>query len=66
MIETAKAIFTGFVVGVIFSALRLPIPAPQVIQGIAGIFGIYLGFELVANLPKIIDFIQGIIIKLWN
>jgi len=37
------ALVTGLVVGLIFSAVKLPIPAPPVLPGIIGIFGIYLG-----------------------
>ena len=37
---------TGVIVGVIFSALKLPLPAPPVLAGILGIVGIFLGGEL--------------------
>ena len=37
------ALITGLLVGLIFSAVKLPIPAPPVFPGIVGIFGIYLG-----------------------
>lgn len=40
-------LLTGFIVGVIFSYFRLPIPAPTVLPGILGIFGIWLGYQLV-------------------
>lgn len=43
MIELILALVTGFLVGVIFTALKLPIPAPPVLSGIVGIFGVYLG-----------------------
>lgn len=43
MTEVLLALLTGALVGVIFSVLKLPIPAPPVLSGIAGIFGIYLG-----------------------
>jgi XapX domain-containing protein len=33
----------GIFVGLLFSFLKLPIPAPPVLSGIAGIFGVYLG-----------------------
>ncbi|HEU5141026.1 MAG TPA: XapX domain-containing protein [Bacillales bacterium] len=39
------ALLTGFVVGFIFALLKLPIPAPPALPGIAGIIGIYLGFQ---------------------
>lgn len=43
MFEIAMALVTGVVVGLVFSLLKLPVPAPPVLSGIAGIFGIYLG-----------------------
>jgi XapX domain-containing protein len=39
------AILTGFIVGFIFALFKLPIPAPPALAGIAGIIGIYLGFQ---------------------
>ncbi len=43
MNEIVLAIVAGFIVGVLFSALKLPIPAPPVLSGIMGIVGVYLG-----------------------
>lgn len=43
MAEILLSLATGALVGVIFSLLKLPLPAPPVISGIAGIVGIYLG-----------------------
>jgi len=40
---TLLALLTGFIVGVLFTALKLPLPAPNAIAGIMGILGIYLG-----------------------
>ncbi len=40
------ALGTGLAVGVLFSALKLPIPAPPVLPGLLGIVGIYAGGEL--------------------
>ncbi|MCH1502663.1 MAG: DUF1427 family protein [Verrucomicrobiaceae bacterium] len=37
------ALFAGFLVGVLFSVIKLPLPAPPVLSGILGIVGIYLG-----------------------
>jgi XapX domain-containing protein len=39
--------FTGLVMGGIFTILRLPIPAPPTMAGIAGIIGIFLGYVLI-------------------
>lgn len=40
------ALGTGILVGLIFSGLKLPLPAPPVWAGIAGIVGIFLGGEI--------------------
>jgi len=37
------ALVTGLIVGIAFSAVKLPIPAPPALPGILGIVGIYLG-----------------------
>ncbi|MDO6497762.1 XapX domain-containing protein [Photobacterium sanguinicancri] len=41
--EVLLSIFAGFIVGVLFSAIKLPIPAPPVLPGVMGIVGVYLG-----------------------
>ena len=41
--DLSLAILAGFLVGIIFSAIKLPLPAPPVLAGILGIVGIYLG-----------------------
>ena len=33
----------GLIVGLVFRAIKLPLPAPPVLAGIVGIVGIYLG-----------------------
>jgi len=38
-----KSLGTGFVAGVIFSLLKLPIPAPSEFASIVGILGVFLG-----------------------
>jgi XapX domain-containing protein len=43
MTDVLLALGTGAIVGVVFSLLKLPLPAPPVLSGIAGIVGIYLG-----------------------
>ncbi|CAM3999347.1 hypothetical protein VHA01S_042_00040 [Vibrio halioticoli NBRC 102217] len=43
MSEVLLAVFAGFIVGVLFSAIKLPIPAPPVLSGVMGIVGVYLG-----------------------
>lgn len=43
MSEVLLALAAGALVGILFSILKLPLPAPPVISGVAGIAGIYLG-----------------------
>ncbi|AMO56268.1 XapX domain-containing protein [Endozoicomonas montiporae] len=52
MTEVLLATVTGFIVGVIFSFLKLPIPAPPVLPGVMGIVGVYLGHEAFLFLIK--------------
>ncbi|MGB8955351.1 MAG: DUF1427 family protein [Tumebacillaceae bacterium] len=41
------SLLTGGVVGVLFTLLKLPLPAPPVLSGILGIVGIWLGAQVV-------------------
>lgn len=41
------SLITGIVVGVVFTLMRLPLPAPPVLSGILGIVGIWLGAQIV-------------------
>ena len=43
MTQVLLATVSGFFVGLLFSYLRLPIPAPPVLPGVMGIVGVYLG-----------------------
>ncbi|GAD67988.1 MULTISPECIES: XapX domain-containing protein [Vibrio] len=43
MHDVILATFAGFVVGVLFSVIKLPVPAPPVLAGVMGIVGVYLG-----------------------
>ncbi|MCS3456207.1 XapX domain-containing protein [Aeromonas rivuli] len=43
MNEVLLAMVAGFIVGLLFSFLKLPIPAPPVLSGVMGIVGVYLG-----------------------
>ncbi|MGL5284711.1 XapX domain-containing protein [Aeromonas sp. RU39B] len=43
MNEVVLAVMAGFIVGILFSFLKLPIPAPPVLSGVMGIVGVYLG-----------------------
>ncbi|GEM_PF-285730 len=37
------SLLTGLAVGILFTALKLPLPAPNAFAGVMGIVGIYLG-----------------------
>ncbi|MBL4830737.1 XapX domain-containing protein [Aliivibrio kagoshimensis] len=41
--EVLLAALSGLLVGVVFTAVKLPIPAPPVLSGVIGIVGVYLG-----------------------
>ena len=52
MNEVLISICTGLFVGVLFSAIKLPLPAPPVLPGVLGIVGIYGGgllFQMVSQ-----------------
>ena len=40
---------TGFGCGVVFAAFKLPVPAPPVFAGVAGIIGLWIGFTVITN-----------------
>ena len=52
MLTIFYALLTGTLVGLIFSALKLPLPAPPYLAGIMGILGIYLGGQLWTIISK--------------
>ena len=43
MYEISLALLAGIIVGILFSLLKLPLPAPPVLSGIPGNVGIHLG-----------------------
>lgn len=49
MKETLLALATGLAVGALFTVLRLPIPAPPTLAGVAGIVGVFAGFVIVGR-----------------
>lgn len=49
MKEIFLSILTGFGCGVIFAAFKLPVPAPPVFAGVAGIIGLWLGYDIVTK-----------------
>ncbi|WP_034680158.1 XapX domain-containing protein [Caldalkalibacillus mannanilyticus] len=55
MREVLLALLAGFLVGLLFKVLKLPLPAPPVLAGVMGVLGVYLG-GLFAD--RIIQFFQ--------
>ena len=53
VLEILLALGVGILVGLIFSACRLPLPAPPVLAGVVGILGIYLGGQLWPVIAKL-------------
>jgi hypothetical protein len=50
MKEIILSILTGFGCGVVFAAFKLPVPAPPVFAGLAGIIGIWLGATILTQI----------------
>jgi len=49
MREILMTTLVGIVVGGVFSAFKLPIPAPPVFAGLMGIVGLWTGYALVTR-----------------
>ena len=47
MHEILMSTLAGLIVGVIFTLLKLPIPAPPVFSAIMGIIGVWAGMKIV-------------------
>lgn len=43
------ALVVGLAVGALFGGVRLPIPAPPTLAGVAGVVGVYLGYLLITH-----------------
>ena len=52
ILQILESLGTGMLVGIVFSLLRLPIPAPGVLAGVMGIIGIFCGYLLVGYFVK--------------
>jgi XapX domain-containing protein len=46
MRDVILSIVTGFACGLVFAALKLPVPAPPVFAGVAGIVGLWAGYAI--------------------
>ena len=49
------SLFSGGIVGLLFAAIRLPIPAPNTVSGILGIVGLFLGYLAWPYLQKLVQ-----------
>lgn len=47
MKEIFLALLTGVICGLVFRAIKLPIPAPPTLPGIMGIVGIFMGYKVI-------------------
>lgn len=43
------SILTGFMCGVAFAAFKLPVPAPPMFSGVAGIIGLWAGYVILTK-----------------
>ena len=39
-----KSLIVGVVVGGVFAAFKLPVPAPSTVEGICGVVGLFIGY----------------------
>jgi XapX domain-containing protein len=44
------SILTGFGCGLVFAAFKLPVPAPLVFAGVAGIVGLWAGYAILIKI----------------
>jgi XapX domain-containing protein len=47
--EIILSVITGFGCGVVFAAFKLPVPAPPVFAGVAGIIGLWIGYQVIGK-----------------
>ncbi|MCZ8518159.1 MULTISPECIES: XapX domain-containing protein [Paenibacillus] len=45
--EAIFSLLAGILVGVLFTFIRLPLPAPVTLAGVLGVAGVYLGGRIV-------------------
>ena len=50
MKEIFLTTLVGIIVGGVFSAFKLPIPAPPVFAGLMGIVGLWIGYALITKI----------------
>ncbi|KZL05423.1 hypothetical protein PsAD2_04348 [Pseudovibrio axinellae] len=52
MTELLLSTFAGFVIGAIFTAIKLPIPAPPVLSGCVAILGVWGGHQVMQQVTE--------------
>ncbi|MBO5011952.1 MAG: DUF1427 family protein [Elusimicrobiaceae bacterium] len=52
MLSALYSLITGIGVGLLFAFLKFPIPAPNHINGVLGILGIFLGYLIIDYFRK--------------
>ena len=52
LIIVAQALVLGIIVGAIFGAFKLNVPAPSTLAGIMGVVGLWLGWVAVGKLME--------------
>jgi XapX domain-containing protein len=50
MKEVLLSILTGFAAGMVFAFFKLPVPAPPVFAGVAGIVGLWAGYSVITKI----------------
>ena len=50
MKDIVLSIITGFGCGIVFAAFELPVPAPPVFAGVAGIVGLWAGYAILVKI----------------
>lgn len=52
MNEVLLALVSGVILGLLFTLLKLPLPAPAVFSGVIGVLGVYLGGQAFPYVSK--------------
>lgn len=50
MREILLSVFTGGMAGTLFALFKLPVPAPPVFAGVAGIVGLWAGYSVITRM----------------
>ncbi|NBI28516.1 XapX domain-containing protein [Chengkuizengella marina] len=52
MKEIILSLLAGMIIGIVFKAIKLPLPAPPVLAGVVGVGGVYLGGVVATHIFK--------------